>query len=31
MINLSYVALGPGYQVRACTDTANVFTCTGWH
>jgi hypothetical protein len=22
---------GRGYQVRACTDTANVFTCTGWH
>ncbi|WIX76919.1 hypothetical protein QRX50_36685 [Amycolatopsis carbonis] len=22
---------GPGYQVRACTDTAGVFTCTGWH
>ena len=22
---------GPGYRVRTCTDTAGVFTCTGWH
>ncbi|MFI9379601.1 hypothetical protein [Kutzneria sp. NPDC052558] len=26
-----YVFDGPGYKVRACTDTAGVFTCTGWH
>jgi hypothetical protein len=22
---------GQGYKVRACTDTAGVYTCTGWH